>query len=83
MKDLNFKLSRELFCKRQITFGGKIRTIFQECRESYLKYLAELTLSTLIATLGAGGRVQEGDGGSVRDLVLRREGRQVDCLRLE
>ena len=48
-----------------------MRTIFQEYKESYLKHLAELTLSTLIATLGTGGRVKEGDGGSVRDLVLR------------
>ena len=60
-----------------------MRTIFQEYKESYLKHLAELTLSTLIATLGTGGRVKEGDGGSVRDLVLRREGRQVDCRGLE
>ena len=47
----------------------------------YLVEVAALTLRALVLTLQTleDWGVQEGDGGSVRHLVLRREGRQVDC----
>ena len=53
---------------------------------TYLERMALLTLYTLILTKltwnGVGGRVKEGDGGFVGELVvLRGQGRKVD-LRL-